>query len=46
MYQILRSHFIQYFGGLQGDPVTQLRAVIQQKTNWLRGKQEYIKELV
>ncbi len=26
LYKILRGHFIQYFGGVQGDPVLQLRA--------------------
>ena len=26
LYKILRGHLIQYFGGVQGDPVTQLRA--------------------
>lgn len=26
VYKILRGHLIQYFGGVQGDPVLQLRA--------------------
>ena len=38
MYKILRGYFIQYFGGLQGEPVTQLRAQILLKNNWLRMK--------
>jgi len=26
LYKILRGHLIQYFGGIQGDPVLQMRA--------------------
>lgn len=46
LYKILRGHLIQYFGGVQGDPVMQLRAQILLKHNWLRGKVEYIRDLV
>jgi hypothetical protein len=46
LYKILRAHFIQYFGGMSGDPVTQLRAQIQQKVQWLRGKVDFIRELI
>jgi CRP-like cAMP-binding protein len=28
LYKILRAHFVQYFGGMSGDPVTQFRAQI------------------
>lgn len=46
LYKILRGHLIQYFGGIQGDPVLQMRAQILLKQHWLRGKIDYIKEIV
>jgi CRP-like cAMP-binding protein len=46
LYKILRGHLIQYFGGVQGDPVLQMRGQILLRQNWLRGKVEYIKEIV
>jgi CRP-like cAMP-binding protein len=46
LYKILRGHLIQYFGGVQGDPELQMRGQILLRQNWLRGKVEYIKEIV
>ena len=46
LYKILRGHLIQYFGGVQGDPVLQMRGQILLRQNWLRWKVEYIKEIV
>lgn len=43
LYKILRSNFVSYFGGLEGEPVSQIRASILLKTNWLREKIELIK---
>ena len=46
LYKILRGHLIQYFGGVTGDPVTQLRVQIVLKTNWLRGKLDFIRDFL
>jgi len=43
LYKIHRSYFIQHFGGLTGEPVSQLRASIILRHNWLNMKFEYLK---
>eukprot|EP00347_Sterkiella_histriomuscorum_P017137 403350523 len=45
VYKILRSNFVQYFGGLQGEPVERLRASILLKQNWLKSKLELLRSL-
>ena len=44
-YKILRAHFIQYFGGLGGEPVSQLRGSLLLKTNWLKMKLDHVKKM-
>ena len=43
LYKIHRSHFIQYFGGLEGEPLAALRADILLKTNWLGMKINFLR---
>lgn len=37
-YKIHRSYFYQFFGGLSGDLINQMRASIILKNNWLGSK--------
>ena len=46
LYKILRGHFITYFGGDLGDPALHMRAQIVLKANWLKGKVEFIREML
>jgi len=46
LYKILRGHLLQYFGGVQGDPVTQLRAQVLLKQHWVKGKIDYIRDIL
>ena len=43
LYKIHRANFIQYFGGLGGEPLAAIRASIVLKHNWLRMKLDFLK---
>jgi CRP-like cAMP-binding protein len=43
LYKIHRANFIQYFGGLDGEPLAAIRASIVLKHNWLRMKLDFLK---
>lgn len=43
LYKIHRSNFIQYFGGIGGEPLAAIRASIVLKNNWLRMKMDFLR---